>query len=555
MIPLIEIALRSSVILAVGLALMPLLRRQSAALRHWVLATTLVCSAVVPIAAWLLPAWVAPLDVSSMVPPAFSQSMRPPQLREPSLAGAAIQRASEDASNAVDAALAPQPVVMLWFVGASLSIAALGIGLMRLRRIDAAATALDAGTWVDTLRSLQPSHGVHQPVAVRMTARPSLLFVWGVWRPTIIVPSSALGWSRDRVQAVVTHELAHIHRRDWLFQIVAEVVRAIYWFNPLVWVTCARLRRECEVACDDRVIATGAQASEYASHVIAIARDLQTSHWLPAPAIVRSSTLERRVRAMLDKTLNRQPPSTGARGGALALLLSLTVVVASLAAQSFVSLSGTIVDTSNGVLPGVKLLLTNDQTQAKYEIQTDQSGRYEFVGLPPGNYRMEAMLPGFSQFSGRVTVGGQNLQQDVTMSVGMIQETITVRQDATPPAPDPERDRRIEEIKKKRAASRCPAVQPGGDMRIGGNIRVPVKYRDFRPSFPESLHGTEGVVVLKAAIGPTGNIEDVDVISSTHPDFTHSAIEAVRQWEFDATLLNCEPITTPMTVTVNYKVR
>ena len=555
MIALLEIVLRSSLILSIALALMPLFRRQSAALRHWVLATALVCAAAVPIAGWLVPSWQAPLDVTALVPRNLTESISAPESRAATSAAVAHSSATDGNMTPLVTVSVDTSLLVVWFTGVALSLATLVVGLLRLRRIDATAAPLADGTWVQTLRALLPAHGIERSVGVRTTEHPALLLVWGFWRPTIIVPTFALAWSRQRIQAVVTHELAHIRRGDWVLQLMAEVVRAIYWFNPLVWVTCARMRAECEVACDDIVIASGADGSEYASHVVEIARDLHTTYWLPAPAIVRASTLERRVRAMLDKTLNRRPPSTGARGSAVAVLLSVTLVVASLAAQSFVSLSGTIVDSSNGVLPGVKLLLTNEQTQAKYEIQTDRTGRYEFVGLPPGSYTMEAALPGFARFSGRVSVGGQNLQQDVTLSVGMIQETVTVRQDATPPTPDPERDRRIEEIKKKRAASRCPDTQPGGDVRIGGNIRVPVKYRDFRPHYPESLHGTEGVVVLSAKIGPDGSVDDVDVVSSTHAEFTHSAIEAVRQWEFDATRLNCEPITTPMTVTVNYKIK
>ncbi len=88
---------------------------------------------------------------------------------------------------------------------------------------------------------------------------------------------------------------------------------------------------------------------------------------------------------------------------------------------------------------------------------------------------------------------------------------------------------------------------------MGGNIRTPVKYRDVRPHYPEALHGTPGVVVLDTRIGLDGAIEDIEVVSSPHGAFTDSAVSAVRQWEFDATLLNCERVVTPMRVTVNYR--
>jgi TonB family protein len=554
MITLLDIALRSSVVLLIGLALVPLLRKQSAALRHWVLFTSLVCAAAVPLIDRFAPEWRAPVDLTLPAPRAALSTIAAPtttQLRS--------ERAVGEGSNLLPSTTAEiswsTVLLSTWLTGVLISLATLALGLWRLARINAKATEVCDGPLIDILRRLHRAHGLARSIRVLALEQPALLLVWGMRRPTIIVPAAARTWPTERIDAVLNHELAHVRRDDWILLIASEIIRAVYWFNPLVWLTCARMRTECEVACDDMVIGSGAPGSEYASHVVAVAKDLSTNHWVPAPAIVRASTLERRVRAMLDKTSNRRPLSPRLRSAALALLLAATVAVAGLA-QSFVSLSGTIVDPSNAFLPDVKLVLTNEQTQAKYEIRTDRSGRYEFVGLPPGTYTLDAALPGFARFVNRVTVGGQNLQQDVALSVGTLQETVTVTPDATPPAPrDPEALRKLEEVKQKRAAATCPEPQARDASRMGGNIRVPLKYRDAKPRFPESLRGTEGVVVLDARIGTDGLIEDVEVVSSTHAEFTDSAVEAVKQWVFDATLLNCEPVATPMQVTVNYKTR
>ena len=90
---------------------------------------------------------------------------------------------------------------------------------------------------------------------------------------------------------------------------------------------------------------------------------------------------------------------------------------------------------------------------------------------------------------------------------------------------------------------------------MGGNVRAPLKIKDVAPSYPASLRGTgtTGSVVLNVRIGPDGVLDEVNVGSSTHAAFTDAAVEAVRQWQFDATLLNCVPIAVPMTVTVNFQ--
>jgi beta-lactamase regulating signal transducer with metallopeptidase domain len=409
----VDIVLRSSLLLLLGLALMPLLRRQSAALRHWVLLTSLIGAAAVPAASWLLPTWEV-VDVGAMLPVPMAESVT--SLGEKS--GQALQMRAFDPADALGA-VPPSTswadvIIRTWIAGAAVSFTLLVVGIAQLYRVHRTARPLAHGQWRDTA-----------PAAVRVTDRPGLLVVWGFRKPTIIVPGSALRWTDDCVRAVLHHELAHVRRQDWLLLVAAEMVRAAYWFNPLVWIVCARLRTEAELACDDAVIVAGTPGPAYASHVVDIARELTAAHRLPAPALIRQSTLERRVRAMLDKTRNRRPLSSRASSTALVAMLAATLGVAAIAAQSFVSLSGTIVDPSQGLLPGVKLILVNEQSQAKYEIQTDRTGRYEFVGLPPGDYTMTAALPGFSQFSARVTVGTQSLQHDLTMSVGTIRKRST----------------------------------------------------------------------------------------------------------------------------------
>src|SRR5439155_22669885 len=74
-----------------------------------------------------------------------------------------------------------------------------------------------------------------------------------------------------------------------------------------------------------------------------------------------------------------------------------------------------------------------------------------------------------------------------------------------------------------------------------------------KPRYPERLQatGTGGVVTLEALIGTDGTVRDVRVVTSADPDLDRAAIDAVRQWEFSSTMLNCTPVEVPMEFTVN----
>ena len=89
---------------------------------------------------------------------------------------------------------------------------------------------------------------------------------------------------------MLSHELAHIYRGDWIVQLCAELLRAAYWFNPLLWLACRRLRLESEHACDDEVMSRGVPVPT-TRRILSSSRalNMQRHVWLPAPAMARHS--------------------------------------------------------------------------------------------------------------------------------------------------------------------------------------------------------------------------------------------------------------------------
>jgi len=132
---------------------------------------------------------------------------------------------------------------------------------------------------------------------------------------------------------VLAHELAHVRQQDGALQIAGELLRALHWFNPLVWLACHRLRQESEYAADDAVLNAGTDASDYASQLLAVARHARGLNraWVAAPGIAHPSTLERRITAMLNPRRNRGPLT---RRTVAATSLAAVIVVIPLAACS-----------------------------------------------------------------------------------------------------------------------------------------------------------------------------------------------------------------------------
>ena len=167
-------------------------------------------------------------------------------------------------------------VVGLWAVGFVVALLPIVRGLVGLRILRAHATPDPA------VRGLIHSDGVAGPLT------------WGLFRPVILLPSAASGWSESHRLAALAHERAHIARRDWAVHLAVWGVSALFWFHPLVWLARRDLAREAEHAADDAVLALGILPSDYAALLILLARPDT-----PRAALSIASSVGPRVRAVL----------------------------------------------------------------------------------------------------------------------------------------------------------------------------------------------------------------------------------------------------------------
>ena len=551
---LLEFAIKISLVVALGLLSAWLLHRRSAALRHWMLAASMAAALATPLLMQFAPAWRLPVSVSiESVDPAVGHAttnQREPRIRittsvDEASAGAASPSAQFETS-----------VILLaiWVVGIVANLTGLLVGLWRLRQIAARAAIVREGPWVDAARLLSDQFGVRTPVTLLQSDRPALLVTWGFFTPKVMLPIDAGSWDVDRIRVVLAHELAHVRRHDWVIQIGTELVRIANWFNPLVWLAAARLRLESERACDDAVVNLGVSGREYAEHLLALARQFGRARHVSFPAVAivpRPSNLERRITAMLNARLSRHPLSRRARLTTFAALLAVAIPIALFAQNTFVTISGSVVDESGAVLPGVEVSAIDLDRPTKRQVVTDGTGRFEIVGVPQGNHTLQAKLPGFETFDQRLTVSGEDVRRNITLSIGSLQETISVTSGPSR-GPIPERG-----PYKPRPANCGPAgvreswpPPRDGAVRVGGQIRQPAKLYHVPPVYPDG--SPAGVVIMQAVIGPDGYVAETKVLRDPSPLLSQSAIDAVKQWVFEPTLLNCVAVPVRMTVTVQF---
>lgn len=131
------------------------------------------------------------------------------------------------------------------------------------------------------------------------TPSPAAPFTCGIFRPQVLLPDDSPLWPFRRIRSTLLHEAAHLHRRDPLVRLLATVIRAFFWFHPLVWLAHRKLVAAQEQACDQYALTYGVSPDDYAEDLLASATH---SHLTPTDALsmAKWSQLGNRIRHILD---------------------------------------------------------------------------------------------------------------------------------------------------------------------------------------------------------------------------------------------------------------
>lgn len=306
----VPFALKGAALLLCGLAASLLLRR--AAGRHLILSLVMAGLLALPLLAVMPPGWLPRWEIELRLDRAATGEIDPALAAAGSQTpGGAVMQAAAGPGAVVDPMkserrLPPgaERIVLLFILGSLAALCWLGarwIGAwIAARQLMRTATPLRSMVWSALLTEESRRLGLTQRVRLYRIERDITPLTLGILRPLVLLPASAERWPEARRRMVLLHELAHVQRRDCLLQALAQVACVLHWFNPLAWLAQHLMRREREIATDDRVLATGVLPSAYAAQLLEVARGLGAGARLGGVAMAGRPRLEGRVRRILD---------------------------------------------------------------------------------------------------------------------------------------------------------------------------------------------------------------------------------------------------------------
>ncbi len=354
-----ELFLKSSAVLLLAAGITQCWRRATAAERHLVWCAALAVTLLLPATKMVTPKWTVPIDNAVRVTAALEMPQNVSALK------AQPEMPTNPASAAGTTWKLPswQTVgLTLWLGGTGCLLLYRGVGSWQLRRLYRQSTNVTDDRLTSALSLVREEWSLRQSIEIRLSPICRVPVTWGVWRPVILLPVEATNWSEHSLLAALRHETGHVHRADHLSRWIAFAASALYWPNPLIWLSSRSLRLSQEQATDDLVLSAGTPAEDYAGQLCEAARVLTSGGVLSrhAMAMASPSTLERRVLAIMDAERNRRP--VGRFGwvmalafGAMALGICAVAQLQSAETPKDGNLGGTVV-ASGGTLEVPKLI-------------------------------------------------------------------------------------------------------------------------------------------------------------------------------------------------------
>jgi bla regulator protein blaR1 len=193
-------------------------------------------------------------------------------------------------------------VVVIWFIVFMARFVKVLSGLVYAQRVRHYQTNPAPADWQQRLAHLLKKLQISRPVSLLESAIIKIPMVVGVLKPVVLVPVGMLTHiSPEQVESILIHELAHIRRQDYLFNLIQHLVDTLFFFNPaLVWVS-SLIRGERENCCDDIAISQTRSRRQLINALVSFHEYTQASNGFALQFTGKENQVVKRVKRIVHK--------------------------------------------------------------------------------------------------------------------------------------------------------------------------------------------------------------------------------------------------------------
>ena len=195
----------------------------------------------------------------------------------------------------------PAALVLIWAFGFAAVLVAWYLPWRQVAKMLERALPVENGRETDILRCIENYTNAQTRTQFRISNDLMEPEVFGIFRPVLLWPAQLSNRLEDaHLEAILAHEVAHVHRRDNLAALIHMAVEASFWFHPFVWWIERKMIEERERACDEAVLRAGSRAEIYADSLLKVSRFCVE---LPVPCAsgITGADLSKRIRFVMAR--------------------------------------------------------------------------------------------------------------------------------------------------------------------------------------------------------------------------------------------------------------
>ncbi len=460
-----------------------------------------------------------------------------------------------------------ETVLLILAAGVLLRISWVVLGMRRLRTYRRQAHPLGEFT------------GPIQEALGRVPARPSFYVsddlespaTFGLRKPSILLPERFFALPPSMQKAIACHELLHVERRDWAWNMAEEFILALLWFHPAVWWVVRSICLSREQAVDAEVVRLTESRKAYLGALLEMAKRESTPRSVPAPLFLREGQLAQRVALMVKEVSMSRPR----------LIATLLAAAAALLLTGWASARTFPLKTPPPPAASEEAEMAASTGSAALSTQAYEPHQVDVKKLK----RVHIVMPHYPPSAKRAKIQGTVLLEVTVDSKGDVTNICVI---SGPPelvkpsvdavkqwryAPSPLLPARTKvtinftlrddppaqsAAQPKAAPEGNPSAKPADRKvyEIGGNVRAPKPVYDPDPPYTHKARkaGLQGTVVMAVVVNTEGKVESVKEVSKLlGMGMDESAINTIRTWKFQPATRNGKPAPVKITIKCTFR--
>lgn len=196
-------------------------------------------------------------------------------------------------------------LLIIYSCGLAFMLMRFVLNIMQVRSLRTHGIAPLAPKYHDLLSQCMQRLEIGRPVSMFLSHRISVPMMLGVLKPVILLPVATLNHlSMEELEAILSHELAHIRRHDYLVNMLQTIAETMLFFNPFVWLISRIIRKEREHCCDDLVVANSATPLHYAKALAILEGNRYNNNKLAMAATGNKNQLFHRIKRIMEMKKN-----------------------------------------------------------------------------------------------------------------------------------------------------------------------------------------------------------------------------------------------------------